>query len=797
MASFNPLKFQSDAVDSLTQAFLRLWKGQGRQLPLVFKSPTGSGKTLMMANFIRGLNHLPNWGEDKAFIWITFSDDLAMQSKDKFAEYFENNLENNLLTVRDINRSKLFENDILFLNWQKIVQDNATTRKLKLRRPTDDRLAKESGQYFEDLIEATQKDNREIVLLVDEAHTHGDTELAQDIIKKIDPKIIVHITATPSERIKAQAADLDSYVKVKREAVVSEGLIKDKIVVQTDEDLKKHKGEDLDKVLLGLGLTKREELKSELKRLGKNINPLMLIQLPNDDGERIAAGDKTKEEVVSEYLAEKGIKKTHVAKWFDKKRENLEFITENDSDVDYLIFKQAAGTGWDCPRASVLVMFREIKSETFYTQTVGRILRMPEPHLKEDYKSNPNLRIGYLYTNYSRKEIRLPDQSEGNKPFTQYAYRKDGIRNLAVPSAYISRVDYGDIPASYQFQDSFKKSMNTYFGITKNDILGKLEAKLKKKGLATGGKLANSIIANAKFDDFDQLGFDFKKKGIDVSIEMSTNDVEKTFNYLCYQILKEQTDEKAKYTNFARSWSVLKSAIRIWFKSALGDDSNYYYRVFVNDLQKGASSTLRPAITQALIDFKPTAQTILKEKKKRQENANAPAFEIQETYHFTDDYEEVPQRKCVLDKCFVLKDYNGKGNELKFIKYLESHGSRILWWFKNGNQGKEYFALKYENTVEGKEELFYPDWVVMFKNYAIGIFDTKQGQTAADQVTADKAKALALKTKELGGKFIGGIIVPENGIWYLNRSQNYSYRKGAISDDKSWMPMEDFFKKIR
>ena len=586
-------------------------------------------------------------------------------------------------------------------------------------------------------------------------------------------------------------------MKVKREDVVLEGLIKDKIVVQTDEDLRKHKGEDLDKILLDLGMAKRGELKSELKRLEKNINPLMLIQLPNDDGERIAAGDKTKEEVVSEYLTKKGIKNKYVAKWFDKKRENLEFITENDSDIDYMIFKQAAGTGWDCPRACVLVMFREIKSETFYTQTVGRILRMPEPHLKVDYKSNPNLRIGYLYTNYSRKEIKLPDQAEGNRPFTQHAYRKEGIRNLAIPSAYISRVDYGDIPASYQFQDSFRKSMNTYFGVTKNDVLGKAEAKLKKKGLALGGKLTNNVIANAKFEDFDQIGFDFKKKGIDVSIEMSTNDVEKTFNYLCYQILKEQTDERAKYTNFARSWSVLKSAIRIWFKSVLGDDSDYYYRVFVSDVQKEGASVLRHAITQALIDFKPIAKTILKEKKKRQENANAPAFEIQEAYHFTDDYEEVPQRKCVLDKCFVLKDYTGKDNETKFIKYLDAHGSRIQWWFKNGNQGKEYFAVKYENTVEGKEELFYPDWVVMFKNNAIGMFDTKQGQMAAIQETADKAKALALKMKELGGKFVGGIIVPENGVWYLNRSQSYSYRKGAIGQDKNWLPMEEFFKKVR
>ena len=197
MPTFNLLPFQTTAINDLNEVFLHLWKKQDRQLPLVFKSPTGSGKTLIIAHFIKGLNHLPQWKIDKAFVWITFSDDLAMQSKNKFKEYFENDLENGLLTVNDINRGKLYENDILFLNWQKVVQDNATTRKLKLRRPKDERFKKENGSYFEDVITETQKTGREIILFVDEAHTHKATELAQEIIDLIDPKIIVHITATP------------------------------------------------------------------------------------------------------------------------------------------------------------------------------------------------------------------------------------------------------------------------------------------------------------------------------------------------------------------------------------------------------------------------------------------------------------------------------------------------------------------------------------------------------------------------------------------------------------------------
>ena len=794
MPAFNLLPFQKTAIDNLNEAFLRLWKKQGRQLPLVFKSPTGSGKTLTIAHFIRGLNHLPQWKIDKAFIWITFSDDLAMQSKDKFKDYFENNLENGLLTVNDINRGKLYENDIFFLNWQKVVQDNATTRKLKLRKPKDERFKKENGSYFEDVVAETKKTGREIILFVDET-PNSKTELTKDIKDLIDPKVIVHITATPEKEDVADAAMLGGFISVDREKVIDEGLIKEKILVQTEEDLKKYKGKDLDEILLTLGMEKRQELASELKALGKDINPLMLIQLPNDDRELIAKGDKTKEEIVSQFLATKGIKNRQIAKWFDNKKENLDFIADNDNKVDYMLFKQAAGTGWDCPRASVLVMFREIKKETFYTQTVGRILRMAEPQAKEDYKNNPNLRIGYLYTNYKRSQVELPDLKKNEIP-NQHAYRKQGIKNIKLQSAYISRIDYGDIPASSRFQESFMTSMNAYFKITKADLrkISKTETRLKKEGVNLDHKLTNSIIANAKFEDFDQMAYEFKKRGIDIELEMSTNDVEKTFNYFCLMLLREQTDDRAKYTNVARAWGVFKSAIRVWFHSVLSKNSDYYYRVFVKDIQKGAGSKFRPAITKALIDFKPIAQKILKDKKKREEEKEAPIFEIAKEYGFTSDYEEVPQKLCALDKCFVLKDYKGKPNELNFIKYLESKGKKIDWWIKNGNQGKEYFAIKYFNNIDGKEALFYPDFIIRFKNGKVGIFDPKKDQTAEDPETADKAKALALKLKKLGKGYIGGIAVFKNGIWNYNGSVKYRYQGGKISQDKNWKPFEKLFK---
>jgi len=141
----------------------------------------------------------------------------------------------------------------------------------------------------------------------------------------------------------------------------------------------------------------------------------------------------------------------------------------------------------------------------------------------------------------------------------------------------------------------------------------------------------------------------------------------------------------------------------------------------------------------------------------------------------------------------VFKDYKGKDNEFNFIKYLESKGKKIDWWFKNGNQGKEYFAIKYFNNADDKEALFYPDFIIRFKSGKMGIFDPKSGNIAEDPETADKSKALALKLKKLGKGFVGGIAVFENGVWNYNNSEKYHYQKGKMSQDKNWLSMEKLF----
>jgi len=805
-----PLEFQQAAIEELLEKFKILWATRNKKLDLVFKSPTGSGKTFMVTSFINELNNQPDWDFDKAFVWITFSDDLAMQSRGKFYDYFSHSLSNNLLTVNDFSQGILKKNDVLFMNWQKLVSKKAEDR--LLRRPQDERMQKEQGNYFEDIVQNTQSEGRNIILIIDESHEHLTESAFRDVVNPLDPRVIVKVSATP-ETI-PNASDVQNnraaYVEVKREDVVAAGLIKGQIVCQTDEDLKKHSGEDLDKVLIDLAVAKKKELDLQISTAGLNVNPLVLIQLPNDDNS-VPVGIKNKELIVREYLKEKGIPDNKIACKFDGKLENMDTIAENDDGVDFMLFKLAAATGWDCPRAQILIMYREIISAQFHTQVLGRILRIPIVQKKYDKSFSEKIgkifNTGYLYTNYKRNEVEIPEQEGKNKPKIYTAknkYGKEVIIDQRLLSDFIPRTNNDGLGNPQEFQKSFIKSLDNYFSITSDDILpGKCLEKIKDKGIDINTRFTNKVIVNAKFENFDNIDIELKSKGSESEFEVSKNDVEKLFTSLCPQLLREQTEESIKIGNIAASWSPLKSALRVWMLKRLYPDADACYRVFIKDIQKDAASIFRRCITQALKDYRPLLNKQVKERIAKAAEQKSEVFTVQKEYAYTEDYEKISANYCVLEDAYFPKEHLGKKNELEFVNLLEQEGKakKIEWWFKNGDEGKDYLAFKYFNSTDKKDELFYPDWIVKFKNGTIGIFDTKAGETAVSIETKDKAEELQKRLLKLNGKksansnvkenavhYIGGIVVKANGTWRCNNKRTYNCNPNNL---KGWIQLSD------
>lgn len=787
------IEFQEKAVEELLSQFKTLWRQPQHQIPITLKAPTGSGKTYMTEKFICELSKQPDWVQDVAYVWITFSDDLAMQSRDKFMDYFPTSLPGRLLTIQDFQQGALRERDIIFLNWQKLVSKSAENR--VLRRPDDDRNEKEQGFYFEDVVELTHAEGREFVMIIDESHKNVTDAAVRDVINPINPKIILKVSATPESEpsISDIRNNRAGWVEVERQDVIDAGMIKRELICQTEEDIKSRGNKDLDDLLLDLAMERRELLVEEIAKFDMKVNPLVIIQLPNNTS--VDTSDQTKEEIVTDYLVSHGVEQTRIAKWFTNEKKPLG-LEDNESQYDYLLFKMAAGTGWDCPRAQVLVMFRDIQSETFQTQTIGRIVRIPV----HGQQGTEVFRTGYIYTNYNRKMVLEGKYDEpGNKPKVNVAENVKGqeiIIDYLLQTEYMSRIDYGDLGKSWEFQQCLIKTFNDYFGITIEDAIDTVRNKLLSHGLQIVPHLEQKIVVNARFKDLDQISLAFN--GNDMSREVSRHDVQKLFSKVCVDLLKGQTDDDSKIANIARSFGILKSALRMWFKNYAFrlEDDDARYRIFLADvLNKGERSLFKYLVTATLKAHYPLREEQIKKRREEAEKQETTTFRILKTYAYSDDYESMEMKRCLFHPFYIRKNYDGRINEIKFANYLDKQEC-IEWWMKNGDNGKDWLSIRYYNEVTQKTELFYPDWVYKKKDGTIGIWDTKGGQTASSTETKNKAEELQRRIRILNGhnregiRYEGGIVIEANSMWYYNNNGEYMYKQGST---EGWMNMNGIF----
>lgn len=185
-----------------------------------------------------------------------------------------------------------------------------------------------------------------------------------------------------------------------------------------------------------MALAKRTELEAAYKREGSAIRPLLLIQMPNDSATE-SAYDKAMRFQIEEMLEKNGIstKNEKLAVWLSNEKVHLEGIREKNGKQEALIFKQAIALGWDCPRAAVLLIFRELKQESFTIQTVGRILRMPE---QRHYTQEDVLNYGYVYTDLSSSMITIVKDDLGYISMEK-ATRLKEYEAIDLPSVYIHR----------------------------------------------------------------------------------------------------------------------------------------------------------------------------------------------------------------------------------------------------------------------------------------------------------------------------------------------------------------------
>lgn len=750
------LVFQQKAVRKLVDETIELLRLAGHRKTIIFKAPTGAGKTVMASQMLADLTEeLQSRGDSPyqqvAFIWIA-PNKLHQQSYFKMKNYFTETHLLKPVMYDDLDQSEgtIKPGEILFVNWESINKEkNVMVRD-----------SEQNASLYEITRRTQEEQGLPIIVVIDEEHLFWSksADKSAKVLQKINPKVEIRISATPK-------TNSDNMVTISREEVVREEMIKKQVVLNPDITKGYNDENELNIHLIQCALQKRRLLAEAYKKEGTNINPLLLVQLPNDTSESMTSEDAAIATQVKTYLKEvKDITTDNkkLAVWLSGEKENLEGLEEPDNMTEVLLFKQAIALGWDCPRAAVLLIFRKLQSDQFTIQTVGRILRMPE----QKFYKNDLLNVGYVYTDISKDQIQIvaEDMDYLNKDALQ-AIRRENLQNVALTSYY----------SVYKSSDrnrlgpDFKKELIDCF--SRNWLVKWQQYKLSFDDEEEPDfDHAENVCARNRRAVEGMIKFDVTRLGVAVpenivfQNELGIIDVEKKR----HEFARSAGEVRRIYIDYCRgllggfekahSTDVLAG----YLLQAMEDLFELFeieaMKVILYHANKPKFSDI---VTRALNMYE--KRLALRRKTAKERSFEQYTWEVPAERLYKESTHHVMEK--VEDHALLpfIELNNVSSPERLFTDYLESNKAYIDWWYKNGDEGKQHYSIPYENS-QGETALFYVDFVVKMKNGQVFLFDTKTENS--DPEASNKHNALIDYMKETNLQ--GGVIVEKNKVWYYS-----------------------------
>ena len=753
------IKYQQKYVRQLVDMTIDLLRLTGHRKTLVFKAPTGSGKTVMASQLLADLTEeLQSRGDSPyqqvAFIWIA-PNKLHQQSYFKMKNYFTETRLLKPVMYEEIDQSEgvIKPGEILFVNWESINKEkNVMVRD-----------SEQNASLYEITRRTQEEQGLPIIVVIDEEHLFWSrsADKSAKVLQKINPKVEIRISATPK-------TNADHKVTVSREEVVKEEMIKKQVVLNPDITKNYNDENELNIHLIKCALEKRRLLAEAYKKEGTNINPLLLIQLPNDTSETMTSEDAAIADQVKTYLKEiKNITTDNkkLAVWLSGEKENFEGLEQPDNMTEVLLFKQAIALGWDCPRAAVLLIFRKLQSNQFTIQTVGRILRMPE----QKFYKNDLLNVGYVYTDISKDQIQIvaEDMDYLNKDALQ-AIRRDNLKNVALQSYY----------SVYKSSDrnrlgpDFKKELIDCF--SRNWLVKWQQFSFSFDDEETTEPEPSQNLAELNRKQIEQnqhIKFDVLRLGVEVpeniifQNELGIIDVEGHK----HEFAKSAGEVRRIYIDYCRSLlgGFEKAHSTDVLAGYLLQAMEELFELFETDAMKvilyhANKPKFTEIIEKALNNYERKLQERQRKAKDRafeQYTWEVPAERLykESTHHVMSKVEE-----HALLPFIELNTVSTP--ERRFSEFLEANREYIDWWYKNGDEGKQHYSIPYENSQKEKS-LFYVDFVVRMKNGQVFLFDTKTENS--DSEAPYKHNALIDYMADKG--LLGGVVVEKNDVWYYSR----------------------------
>lgn len=762
------LAYQQKAVTELVDKTIRLLNLGGQRNKLVFEATTGAGKTVMACQMLAGLmDELHDRGDSRyqevAFIWFA-PRKLHIQSYEKLKGAFEETR-----TLRPVMFDELDQNEgirpgeILFVNWESVNKEN--------------NVMVREGDCSLSLYEITDRTKEEfglpIVAIIDEEHMFWSktADKSAAVLDRINPTVEIRISATP------KTANPKEKVTVYRQDVIAAEMIKKEVVLNPEIELNFSDELELNANLIKAALDKRNQIAEAYKAVGSNVNPLLLIQLPNDTKESMTAEDTAIADQVKKYLEVMcGITTDNhrLAVWLAGEKENLTDLEKPDNLTEVLLFKEAIALGWDCPRAAVLLIFRKLQSDQFTIQTVGRIMRMPE----QKHYQKEILNSGYVFTDIAKDKIQIVTADAGyilNNTIT--AHRRENLKNVNLPSSYTERPNVERNYLGPDFRKVLHEEARRFWDFVEGNLLFSLEE------LA---KLDNDEESNT-LPDSDDLQINENRKKVANSLRLDV----KNINIEIPQDVHFQNEEQVLEVDTVKYARKATEIDRV-FMAYIATKGHQFE-------SKGRTDKIASYLLEILADFFGIYET--KAKKVVLYHSNRPKFDriidsALERYARIRDKArkesaakrvfrkygwEVPEERTYDNETSHIEEtgnhallpfvqLNQASNpEKDFVAYLEQNSQYIDWWYKNGDKGKQHYAIEYTTGDEQAKSLFYVDFVIRMKNGHIYLFDTKS--IGSDVFASDKHNALLQYIKENTTEeqpLYGGVILRKDENWLFS-----------------------------
>jgi type III restriction enzyme len=387
--------YQAAATNEIVKALRRAGRDFDEdedRWAVALSAPTGAGKTVIASAVIETMfDGSGSFAADPlaTVLWVTDDPSLNEQTKRNMTQASSTLGPSRLCTIDASFDEEAFRpGHVFFLNIQKLARSNPLSRSnTDLRRYS----------LWETIANTINTNGAHFYIIIDEAHRGMKTESDRATIVSriingqpgINPPapIVWGISATPERFTNAirrwEVQRTHKPVTVPLDDVRASGLLKDKIVL--DNPAPGQAQGDTTLVRASVAQTLRFEEDWHNYAMAQNeppVIPVLAVQVPNKPADAELA------ELLSAILGSwDGLTDKNVVNTFAEHTAisvgghtigyRAPQDIQDDADVRVVLFKDAISTGWDCPRAEVLISLRRAEDYTYIAQLIGRMVRTP------------------------------------------------------------------------------------------------------------------------------------------------------------------------------------------------------------------------------------------------------------------------------------------------------------------------------------------------------------------------------------------------------------------------------------